>query len=148
MGKFCRLACALIASCVLSSHVDATSRQQPQAPHADLHAAAADAASAPWQIMPGPTPVRCDSWQLRSPFRAAFLSTLSLSAWPSHFGACTPVSSIAEDGWTPATLKLVFPHAKIAFVRLRIIIYLMEILLLWRIIKPVRAMRNLRGSRS
>ncbi|QIN68032.1 hypothetical protein SBC1_80790 (plasmid) [Caballeronia sp. SBC1] len=148
MGRFCRMACALIASCALSSHVEAISREQPQTPQADSHAAAADSASAPWEFTPGPTPVRCDSWQVRSPFRAAFLSTLSLSAWPPHFGACTPVSSIAEDGWTPATLQLVFPHAKNAFIRLRIIIYLMEILLLWRIIKPLRAIRHLRRSKS
>lgn len=148
MGRFCRLACALIASCALSAHVDAIEGEQPQTPPSNARAAATDQARSPWDITPGPTPMRCDSWQLRSPFRAALLSTLSLSAWPSHFGECTPVSNIAEDGWTPATLQLVFPHAKNAFIRLRIIIYLMEILLLWRLIKRLRAMRNLRGSRS
>lgn len=148
MGRFCRLAWALIAFCALTPHVDAIAREQPQTPPAASRAAATDAASAPWAITPGPTPMRCDSWQLRSPFRAALLSALSLNAWPSHFGECTPVSSIAEDGWTPATLQLVIPHAKSAFIRLRIIIYLIEILLLWRLIKRLRAMRNLRGGRS
>lgn len=145
MGRFCRLARGLIVVCALTSTVGAIASEQPRQPSAPSYPVGADAARAPWDITAGPTPKHCYNWQVRSPFRAALLSTLSLSAWPSEFGACIPVSDMDENGWTPATLQLVCPHAKKAFVRLRIIIYLMEILLLWQLIKRLRAMRNLRG---
>lgn len=141
MARPFRLALILIITAALTVHATGAARTQ------NSHPPTVSTNQAPWAAPPALA--RCDSWQVRSPFLSAVLSTLTLSLWPTSFGDdCRPVSVIAEKGWTSATLDLVKPHAENAFFNARRIIYLIEILLLWRIIRPVRALRTLRRSKT
>lgn len=141
MARPLRLALILIVATALGAHTAGAARAQNS--HPPLVSTKQDLWAAP------PAPARCDSWQVRSPVLTGVLSTLTLSLWPASFGDdCRPVAAIAEKGWTSATFDLIKPHAENAFFNARRIIYLIEILLLWRIIRPVRALRTLRRSKT
>jgi hypothetical protein len=73
---------------------------------------------------------RYDSWQIRHPVKTGVVSALTLGVVPDHFGAdVIKVSDYMEQGWTKATLEIIFPHSEKVYKNTKTILSFLEVLI-------------------